>query len=277
MEHNQSNFGLDQCHDCGVRRKQVANPTTNYGFVLPTPTDLVTDLPADFDVALQGVDTRLKALQPGTTLGDLAYSSATANTNTRLGIGTTGQVLAVSGGVPAWTTPATVASGMTFIARTSFSNVASQAFDSVFTSTYKSYLVVIENLGASTGADDLQLQFRYAGPTTQASGYYGTSIFALHSGTAVSSQPSNNTTAFTIATDTGTSPAGAGSGYFYVTRVGTGSDLAAFFGQYIESSAAIGNNFCGISTVSRTYTGFLLKSSSTNITGTVAIYGLAAA
>jgi len=86
----------------------VANPTTNYGFVLPTPTDLVTDLPADFDVALQGVDTRLKALQPGTTLGDLAYSSATANTNTRLPIGTTGQVLAVSGGVPAWTTTADV-------------------------------------------------------------------------------------------------------------------------------------------------------------------------
>jgi hypothetical protein len=86
----------------------MANPTTNYGFVLPTATDLVTDLPADFDVALQGVDTRLKALQPGTTLGDLAYSSATANTNTRLGIGSNGQVLAVSGGVPAWTTTSDV-------------------------------------------------------------------------------------------------------------------------------------------------------------------------
>ena len=86
----------------------MANPTTNYGFVLPTSTDLVTDLPADFDVALQGVDTRLKALQPGTTLGDLMYASATANTNTRLGIGTNGQVLAVSGGVPAWTTTADV-------------------------------------------------------------------------------------------------------------------------------------------------------------------------
>ena len=84
----------------------MANPTTNYGFVLPTSTDLVTDLPADFDVALQGVDTRLKALQPGTTLGDLAYSSATANTNTRLAIGTNGQVLGVSGGVPAWVTSA---------------------------------------------------------------------------------------------------------------------------------------------------------------------------
>ena len=88
----------------------MANPTTNYGFVLPTPTDLVTDLPADFDVALQGVDTRLKALQPGTTLGDLAYSSATANTNTRLAVGTAGQVLTVAAGVPSWATPT---SGMT--------------------------------------------------------------------------------------------------------------------------------------------------------------------
>ena len=87
----------------------MTNPTSNYGFVLPTSTDLVTDLPADFEVALQGVDTRLKALQPGTTLGDIAYSSATANTNTRLPIGTSGQVLAVSGGgVPAWTTTADV-------------------------------------------------------------------------------------------------------------------------------------------------------------------------
>jgi hypothetical protein len=84
----------------------MANPTTNYGWVLPTPTDLVTDLPADFDVALQGVDTRLKALNPSTTLGDVQYASATANTNTRLGIGTSGQVLTVSGGVPTWATPA---------------------------------------------------------------------------------------------------------------------------------------------------------------------------
>ena len=86
----------------------MANPTTNYGFILPTSSDLVKDLPADFDVALQGVDTRLKALQPGTTLGDIAYSSATANTNTRLPIGTNGQVLSISSGVPAWTTTADV-------------------------------------------------------------------------------------------------------------------------------------------------------------------------
>lgn len=75
---------------------------------MPTATDLVTDLPADFEVFGQAVDTRLKALQPGTTLGDLVYSSATANTNTRLPIGTNGQVLAVASGVPTWTTTADV-------------------------------------------------------------------------------------------------------------------------------------------------------------------------
>ena len=80
----------------------MANPTTNYGFVLPTPTDLVTDLPADFDVALQGVDTRIKALNPSTTLGDTDFASAVSNQNTRLPIGTDGQILTVAGGVPTW-------------------------------------------------------------------------------------------------------------------------------------------------------------------------------
>ena len=108
----------------------MANPTTNYGFVLPTSTDLVTDLPADFDVALQGVDTRLKALQPGTTLGDLAYSSATANTNTRLGIGSTGQVLTVTGGVPTWAAPA---GGVTAVGCTAFTSTAQNTTQSVAT------------------------------------------------------------------------------------------------------------------------------------------------
>jgi hypothetical protein len=34
----------------------MANPTSNYGFQMPTSTDLVTDLPADFEVFGQAVD-----------------------------------------------------------------------------------------------------------------------------------------------------------------------------------------------------------------------------
>jgi hypothetical protein len=86
----------------------MANPTTNYGWPMPTSSDLVTDLPADFDAFGQPVDNTLKALNPETTLGDISYRSAVSNTNTRLGIGSEGQVLSVSSGVPAWTTTADV-------------------------------------------------------------------------------------------------------------------------------------------------------------------------
>jgi hypothetical protein len=127
----------------------MANPTTNYGFVLPTSSDLVTDLPADFDVALQGVDTRLKALQPGTTLGDLAYSSATANTNTRLGIGSTGQVLTVSGGVPTWA--AASAGGMTLISTTTLSG--STTTITVGANSYKELQMVIRGLDCTVDND----------------------------------------------------------------------------------------------------------------------------
>jgi hypothetical protein len=131
----------------------MANPTTNYGFVLPTSTDLVTDLPADFDVALQGVDTRLKALQPGTTLGDIAYSSATANTNTRLGIGTTGQILTVAGGVPSWGAAPT-SGGMTLINTGGTTLTGASVTISSIPSTYNDLLIIIRNSRVVTDGGD---------------------------------------------------------------------------------------------------------------------------
>jgi hypothetical protein len=80
--------------------------TTNYSWETPDDTDLVKDGAAAIRTLGSSVDTTTKALNPSTTLGDIEYRSSTANTNTRLGIGTTGQVLTVSGGVPAWATAA---------------------------------------------------------------------------------------------------------------------------------------------------------------------------
>jgi hypothetical protein len=78
--------------------------TTNYGWTTPDDTALVKDGAAAIRSLGTSVDTTTKALNPSTTLGDIEYRSSTANTNTRLGIGTTGQVLTVSGGVPSWAT-----------------------------------------------------------------------------------------------------------------------------------------------------------------------------
>ncbi len=52
-------------------------------------------------------DTTIKNLNPETTLGDISYRSSTANTNTRLALGTTGQRLSVNaaGNAPEWQTP----------------------------------------------------------------------------------------------------------------------------------------------------------------------------
>lgn len=80
--------------------------TTNYAWETPDDTDLVKDGAAAIRTLGSSIDTTTKALNPSTTLGDIEYRSSTANTNTRLGIGTTGQILTVSGGVPSWATPA---------------------------------------------------------------------------------------------------------------------------------------------------------------------------
>ena len=212
-----------------------------------------------------------------TAKGDL-YAGSAANTYTKLAVGANATVLTADSTTATglkWATPAGGASGMSFIARTTFSNVASQAFDGVFTSTYKNYLVVIENLYATTSGDDLQLQFRYAGPTTEATAYYGSSINAAYNSTSVSNTGSNGATQFTVSPDTG-GTGNTGAGFFYVTRVGNSSDKPAFLGQYCESTAATSSSFSGVLAVARIYTGFLLKTSSSNITGTVSIYGLAA-
>jgi hypothetical protein len=55
----------------------MTNPTSNYGWQMPTSTDLVTDLPADFEVFGQAVDTAMAGLRGGTTGQVLSKTSNT--------------------------------------------------------------------------------------------------------------------------------------------------------------------------------------------------------
>ena len=86
--------------------------TTNYGWTTPDDTALVKDGASAIRTLGSSVDTTTKALNPSTTLGDIEYRSSTPNTNTRLPLGTAGQVLKVNSGAtaPEWATDAT---GMT--------------------------------------------------------------------------------------------------------------------------------------------------------------------
>jgi len=55
----------------------MTNPTSNFNWQMPTPTDLVADLPADFEVFGQAVDTSMADLLGGTTGQILAKASNT--------------------------------------------------------------------------------------------------------------------------------------------------------------------------------------------------------
>jgi len=81
--------------------------TTNYGWTTPDDTALVKDGASAIRSLGTAVDTTTKNLNPSTTLGDIEYRSSTANTNTRLAIGLSGQGLQVVAGVPAWAASST--------------------------------------------------------------------------------------------------------------------------------------------------------------------------
>jgi hypothetical protein len=111
--------------------------TTNYGWTTPDDTALVKDGAAAIRTLGSSVDTTTKNLNPETTLGDISYRSSSANVKTRLGIGSTGNVLTVAGGVPTWAAPAG-SGGMTLLSTTTLSGASTQI---TLSGGYKQYYI----------------------------------------------------------------------------------------------------------------------------------------
>lgn len=287
--------------------------TTNYGWETPDDTDLVKDGAAAIRTLGNSVDTTTKNLNPETTLGDLAYRSATANVNTRLPLGTANQVLRVNSGgtAPEWATTAdqtplttkgdlftfttadarlgvgangtvltadsaeatglkwvaTTSSALVLVKRSTFSSVASTTttFDGVFTSTYGSYIVCFEEAlaGSSPFTQDIQMLMRVGG-VDQTNAYYATSNTKQASGSATQTfYGTNYDTKFTVAENS----------YIYGTL--QFNRPSNFFSGALADE--ITGGFCNIIMNYQTspVDGFKLQCSSGNISGTVAIYGLA--
>jgi hypothetical protein len=126
--------------------------TTNYNWETPDDTDLVKDGAAAIRTLGNSIDTTTKNLNPETTTGDIAYRSATANTNTRLAIGSTGQVLTVAAGVPSWATP-TVGDITEVQAGTGISVASGTGPIPVITNTVATAFDAAGDLVYGTGAD----------------------------------------------------------------------------------------------------------------------------
>ena len=145
----------------------MANPTTNYGFVMPTSTDLVTDLPADFDVFGQAVDnqmlTNANAAIAKTIVdakGDLIGATA-ADTPARLAVGTNGQVLTADSTAAtglAWATPSGGA-GMTVLASGSLPTGAGVLTLSSISASYNNLQFVVRDHYPSTDNVGIRMWF----------------------------------------------------------------------------------------------------------------------
>jgi hypothetical protein len=142
----------------------MANPTTNYSFAMPTNSDLVKDLPADFEVFGQAVDTQMKTNADAAIAktivdakGDLIAATA-ADTVARLAVGTNGQVLLADSAEATglkWGTPAS--GGMTLISTTTLTG-ASVTLSSI-PSTYRHLQLVIRNHRPATDDDNFVMRF----------------------------------------------------------------------------------------------------------------------
>jgi hypothetical protein len=165
--------------------------TTNYSWTTPDDTALVKDGAAAIRSLGSSIDTTTKNLNPSTTLGDIEYRSSTANTNTRLAIGSTGNVLTVAGGVPTWSAPpsSSPASANSFVATeestTSDTYTALTTAQSVTLTTGTKVLVIIGCRAFNdTSTAGFRMGYQVSGATTVAMGNSGIIIMSRNNSVA---------------------------------------------------------------------------------------------
>jgi hypothetical protein len=278
--------------------------TTSFGWEIPDDTDLVKDGALAMRTLGNAIDASMVDLKGGTTgqvlsktsntdmdftwvtsddanaiqnaivdaKGDLITATA-ADTPARLAVGTNGQILTADSTTATglkWATQ-TSTSGLTLITRQTVSNAADtgSSFAGVFTSTYDTYLVIIEGSAANTNM--LHMQLKNASGNVTSSDYYGNSAYALYNASSFSFNNTNAAAAYNLLGATSVDTRAT----IWINGVGNASERATWSGNGFEGNNNRIYTFAGEIIVSDTFTGLNFKMASGNITLTAAIYGLA--
>ena len=131
--------------------------TPSYGWVTPSPTDFVTDLPADFETFADAVDASFTADE-----GDLLVGG-TSNIFEPLAIGAAGAVLTSDGDTAEWVippAPSAVPLGYDLIGSSTSTSVSSVTFN------FSGYDNLLLNVITSCTAGNMALRVELNGVTT---------------------------------------------------------------------------------------------------------------
>ena len=206
-----------------------------------------------------------------TTNGDLVYGTGSGALS-RLGIGSTSQILTVAGGVPSWATPAASASGLTLISSTSFSASSAHSVNSCFSTTYANYRIILKLSAVSGTNTEMLVRLRASG--TDATTNYTTVRQLTYSAGVSSDLNPTGTDDWTMGVISTTSPTGLHTGSFEMfdpfaaTPTQGTSILNGYYGGSYYLLICSDTN-----TNSTSYDGFSLIPAAGTITGTVRVYG----
>jgi len=222
----------------------MATTTTNFGWDIPQSTDLVKDGATAIAALGQDIDTAFVDFKGGTT----------------------GQVLKKTSGTDLDVEWGTASSGLTLINTTSFSAVASQSINDVFSATYKSYLIIATY--TCTTASPMNMRLRVSGTDNSASNYGWAYVVARNG--YHDSNGANTNTSWEIAQ--------CDSFRQNSFSMSLHNPFATEFTTFQNSSSSFNNvnqiyyGHSGATSVNTSYTGFTLIPPG-NITGAVSIYG----
>ena len=224
--------------------------TTNFGWTTPDDTALVKDGAAAIRTLGSSIDTSFVDLKGGTT-GQLLKKTSNTDLDFEWG---------------------TASSGLTLINTTSFSAVASQSVNSVFTATYTHYKILLR-LTAATADAGITLKLRKAGTDTSANYYMG-GWQVGYTGTTTD-RGTNNGSSFPIGNIDTSNPTNANA-YdinFYSPNTATSTNMTGISHGQGTDGVGFFTSFAGVNLATTGFDGFTVIASAGNITGKVSVYG----
>jgi hypothetical protein len=159
-------------------------------------------------------------------------------------------------------------SGLVLISTTSFSAVASQSVNDVFSATYNNYVIFIDATFASAG--NINLRYRVSGSDDSTSNYNYQNFESSSTSNASERQTGQNTSVLTYRT-----------GDRFTGRIDFFNPFATSKTTYTNSFSMIQTNSpflmnaSGVFGLTTSFTGFTLIASTSTITGSMSVYGLA--